>query len=182
MAKFPDVQQKVYDDIIGIAPVATVERIQSKHVEKMSYLNAFLNEVLRLFPPVGFFPRVNRQDEDLGKGVILPAGTRIAIAPHLLHRHPAYWDDPETFLPERWLNVSDVEAERRRFTFLPFSAGGRNCIGQRFATIEAQLILAPIVREFRVQIARSQRDVDFKFTTAVTMKTKPKMKISIQKR
>ena len=147
----------------------------------MEYLGAFLQEVLRLYPPVGFFPRVNRFREFLD-GVEVPPGTRIALVPHLLHRHPKYWDDPETFNPERWLNVSEKEIERRRFAFFPFSFGGRNCIGQYFATLEAQMIVAAIVRAFRVEIAPSQKSTDHTFSSKITMKSKPLVRLAVQER
>lgn len=180
LAKHPDVQERLYEDIIKHAP-SPVAEIELNHVEKMEYLKMFLQEVLRLYPPVGMIVRLNTYPETFA-GYEIPAETRLVIPPHLLHRHPHYWDDPETFRPERWLNVTNEERERRRFAFLPFSAGSRNCIGQRFATIEAQLIVAPLIRAFRVQVAPSQRDTDFTFTSFITMKTRPDLNIVVQKR
>lgn len=178
---YPEVQNRVHENVVKHAP-STVPEILMEHVDKMDYMNAFLLEVLRMYPPVGFFTRVNSEEEDFGNGLIVPAGTRIAICPHLMHRHPKYWDDPEDFKPERWLNETEEEAERRRFAFIPFSAGGRGCIGQQFATMEAKLILASLVRAFRVAIASSQRMTEFKLTTSITAKTKPLLKICVKKR
>jgi cytochrome P450 len=75
-----------------------------------------------------------------------------------------------------------MNKERIRFAFIPFSAGGRNCIGQRFATIEAKLILAPLIRSFRFQVAPSQRETDFTFTSFMIMKSNPALKIVAQSR
>jgi cytochrome P450 len=179
LAKNPDVQDRLYQDIKEHA--AGADPIGVQHIAKMAYLQAFLQEVLRLYPPVGLIARANASSEEFA-GFTIPAGTRLVVPIHLLHRHPLYWDDPETFQPERWINVSDAEQERRRFAFLPFSTGGRNCIGHRFATLEAQLILAPIVRTFLIRIAPSQRDTNHTFTTFITMKTKPGLKIVVQDR
>lgn len=159
--------------------------IGMEQVEKMEYLNAFLNEVLRLFPPAGMMLRLNRYEETFA-GYKIPPKTMIMIPVHLLHRHPLYWDDPDTFSPERFLDPdrrnSGSGFGNRNFTFLPFSGGARNCIGYRFATMEAQMIVATIIRSLRVEIAPSQRDVDFTFTAIVIMKAKPSVKIVVKKR
>ena len=181
LGKDLDIQEKLYENVKKHAPVSIDDKIGVEHVGKMEYLQAFLQEVLRLYAPVGFFPRYNRFKEKLG-GVEVPANTRISLPPHLVHRHHKYWDDPDSFKPERWLNVSDAEVERRRFAFFPFSAGGRNCVGQNFATLEAQLILAAVVRTFRVDIAPSQKEVEHDFTTSITMKSKPLLRLVTQER
>ena len=180
MAKHPDLQERLYREVMEHAPWS-VEQIGVEQVGNMEYLGTFLQEVLRLYPPVGFFPRINRFKETLG-GVQVPPGTRISLVPHLLHRNPKYWDDPETFNPERWVNVSEEEAERRRFAFFPFGAGGRNCIGSYFATLEAQMIVAAIVRSFQVEIAPSQTDTEHTFTSRITMKSKPLLRLIVHER
>ena len=181
LTKHPEIQEKVYKDVIQHAPRSSLEKITLKHTDKMEYLGAFLQEVLRLYPPAGIIFRFNRRKETLGDAEI-PAHTRIAISPHIMHRHPKYWDDPEAFQPERWINVSQLEVERRRFAFIPFSTGGRNCIGQRFATMEVHLIIAAVVRAFSLQVAPSQKDVEHTFTSHVTMKAKPALCIAVNAR
>jgi cytochrome P450 len=103
-----------------------------------------------------------------------------------LHRHPKYWKDPESFQPERWIHKDDAAHEefmaKIRFVYIPFSVGSRVCIGQRFATIEAKLILVSLIQAFSFQIAPSQRDTDFTFTNLITMKTKPELKVSVKSR
>jgi cytochrome P450 len=178
LAKHPDVQEKVCADIKKHSKGA--DTITWEMVDDMEYLHAFLQEVLRLFPPVGLIVRTNNRNEDLG-GYHIPFGTRIILPIHLLHRHPLYWDDPEKFSPERWMD-GKMDEDRIRFAFLPFSAGGRNCIGQRFATIETKLILAPLIQSFIFQVAPSQRDTEFTFTSFVTMKSRPGLKIVAQSR
>jgi cytochrome P450 len=175
LAQHPDVQERLYQSII------LKEKNKDKDKDKNDYLSAVLQEVLRLYPPVGMTTRISSYPETFA-GYHIPANTRLVVSMFLLHRHPLYWDDPETFRPERWLNVSDDEWERRRFAFLPFLAGGRNCIGQRFATIEAELVVAPIVRAFSIQMAPSQRDVSHTFTNSITLKAKPALKIIVQPR
>lgn len=179
LAKYPDVQQKVYDDIVKHAPDSSGQ-IDLESVEKMAYFSAFLSEVLRLYTPVGFVVRYTTQQEKW-KGFTIPSNIRLVIPFHLLHRHPDHWSNPLDFTPERWLNNEETDA-RHKFCFLPFSAGGRNCIGQRFAQMEANLILANIIRAFSIQLAPSLRDKEVEFTAFGTMKGKPAVKICIKAR
>lgn len=104
------------------------------------------------------------------------------ISPYLLHRHPKYWDHPNEFKPERWLEKSEDFAARIRFAFFPFSAGGRNCIGQRFATLEAKLIMAELVRSFVFHIAPSQAKTEFSISNLIVIKTKPSLKVVVKSR
>ena len=157
------------------------DAIGVEHVGKMTYLSAFLQETLRLYPPVGMIPRVSRHKENLG-GIEVPSNTRLRLSPHMMHRHPKIWDEPEVFRPDRWIDVSPEEQERRRFAFFPFCFGGRNCIGQYLATLEAQLIVAALIRAFCFHIAPSQRDVEHTFTSIVTMRAKPGFRFTVSKR
>lgn len=179
LAKFPDVQEKIFHEISKLAPDIT-SLITLEQVEEMEYLSAFLTEVLRLFSPVAIIFRYTTKEERW-QGYTIPANTRLNISPHLLHRHPDHWSNPDDFIPERWLNKGDC-ASRHRFCFLPFSAGGRNCIGQRFAEIESKLIVANIARAFIVRLAPSMRDQEIAFTLFLTLKSKPPVRIRVQQR
>lgn len=173
LCQYPDVQQKVYEEVTEHANGD--ESMNLDVVEKMTYLDAFLKETLRFFPPVGMMFRFNTQEEALG-GVQVPPDSRIIIPIHLLHRSPKYWDQPETFLPERWLSTGNAPYTHP-MAFIPFSAGPRICIGYKFATMEAKLILAPLIRAFKFQLPDSLRDTKFELTTALTIKAKPDFKV-----
>jgi cytochrome P450 len=110
-------------------------------------------------------------------GEKIPPGTRIIVPIWLLHRHPDYWSEPESFKPERWLNSGQAERKFQPFAYLPFSAGSRNCIGQRFAMWEAKLILAPIIRDFEIKLSPSLEDVELKIVNFITIKSIPSIKI-----
>jgi cytochrome P450 len=181
LVKHPDIQCRLAEDIEQHAPSLTVPDITIHHVEKMEYLHAFFQEVLRLYSTVGQTNRKCRRNETLA-GVDLPAGTRFVIPFGLLHRHPKYWDKPDLFLPERWLNMTQEEHERRRFAYMPFGAGNRDCIGKSLALLEIKLVVAAIVRAFHVQLAPSQRDTEFTFVSQVVMKMNPLLRIVVKKR
>lgn len=138
----------------------------------MNYFDAFLNEVLRLYPPVGLITRTNTIDINL-LGEFIPKNTRIFIPIFLLHRHPKYWTDPLEFKPERWLKSNRDDEKFHHFAYLPFSAGGRNCIGQKFAIYEAKLILAPVIREFEIKASPLMDDADIKLKSFLTTKSDP---------
>lgn len=110
-------------------------------------------------------------------GEKIPPRTRLVIPIYLLHRHPDYWSEPNSFKPERWLGFSQTDRKFQPFAFLPFGAGLRNCIGQRFAMWEAKLILAPIIRDFEMMLSPSLHGVNLKLVNLVSMKSIPSIKI-----
>jgi cytochrome P450 len=187
LTQYPDIQEKVFQDIQKHAPREATRLLELETVEQMEYFNAFLQEVLRMFPPIGMFTRsTNTDGETFGTPYNIRKGTRITIPVYLLHRHPKYWKNPEAFQPERWIFDSDQARDtflaEIRFAFLPFSAGGRNCIGQKFANHEAKLIMAELIRTFVFRVAPSQRDVKFTMSNVVAMRTKPRLKIVVKTR
>ncbi|KAL7536433.1 hypothetical protein ACHAXR_009916 [Thalassiosira sp. AJA248-18] len=175
----PHVQSRVLDDILKHAPKDGQITLES--LEKMTYFEAFLSEVLRLYPPVGMIVRQTEEWVNL-LGEDIPPKTRVVIPIYLLQRNPKYWTDPECFKPERWLNTNEKDPKFHHFAYLPFSAGQRNCIGQRFAMWEAKLILAPIIREFEMAISPSMDGVDLKLVSYVTIKSVPPVLIRAKPR
>ena len=84
-----------------------------------------------------------------GKKITFPAGTEMAIESDLLHRNPRYWNDPDKFIPERFLPENNKE--RDPYAFMPFSAGPRNCIGKAFGMMEDKVLLSHLVVAFRIK-------------------------------
>jgi cytochrome P450 len=111
-------------------------------------LRAF-KEALRLYPPVYADGRQAIERTKLG-GCDCPEGAVIFFSPFALHRRPDLWPDPEQFDPDRFLPAA--EEKRSRYAWLPFGAGPRVCIGMHFALIEAQLILATLLRRARFEL------------------------------
>jgi cytochrome P450 len=186
LCSYPDVQEKVFQDVMKYSPSNRAEPLDLETSEKMEYFSAFMQEVLRTFPPIGMILRATTKEETFGTPHTVPKGTRITIPIYLLHHHPKYWDDPESFKPERWIFSNDKERDafmsKIQFAFLPFSSGARNCIGQRFAVIEAHMIMAELIRHFNFQVAPSQRDTKFTFSNVVALKTKPRLKVVVKAR
>lgn len=186
LCSYPDIQEKVFQDIVSHCP-NNGDLLDLETVERMEYFNAFMQEVLRMFPPIGMITRATTEDvETFGTQYRVPKDTRITIPIFLLHRHPKYWKDPDSFQPERWIFQDEKDREafmsQIRFAFLPFSLGARNCVGQRFAVIEAHMIMAELIRSFAFKIAPSQQDTKFTLSNMLALKTKPRLKVVVKAR
>jgi cytochrome P450 len=108
-------------------------------------LRMAIDEALRLYPPVWVTNRNALQDDEIC-GYRVQAGEVAGIAPYVTHRLPEFWPDPERFDPLRF--TPEMTASRPRFAYLPFGGGPRQCIGNNFALVEAQLIFAALVPRF----------------------------------
>ena len=113
----------------------------------LPYTRMVIEEALRLYPPAWGFSRQAMGPDEIG-GYHLPRGWLVFIIPFVMHRHRAYWDEPESFDPERF--TPERSAARPKFVYLPFGAGPRQCIGNQFAMIEAHLVLATLAHRYRL--------------------------------
>jgi cytochrome P450 len=116
---------------------------------RLTYARMVIEETLRLYPPAWVLEREAIQDDAIG-GYRVPKKTIVAVAPYSLHRHPRYWQNPEDFDPERFTPAR--AAERPKYAYLPFGAGPRLCIGNGFAMMEAQIILAMVMGDCALQL------------------------------
>jgi cytochrome P450 len=116
----------------------------------LPYTRAVFDESLRLYPPAPAVQRKAATSTTVG-GLSLPEGALVLVGTYNLHRHPAFWRDPERFLPERWL---DGERPAARYAYMPFGAGPRACVGIHFASVEGPLLLALIGRRYDLQLAQ----------------------------
>lgn len=116
-------------------------------LERLAYTKMVLRESMRLFPPVWGLSRLVAEEDEIG-GYAVPKGSRVVLSQYVTHRHPDFWEDPETFDPERF--TPERSAGRPRYAYFPFSGGPRQCIGNDFATMEATLVLATVARRYRL--------------------------------
>jgi len=123
-------------------------------ISKMENLSAFLKECLRYYPPAPtVLVRYTKHDVSIND-LRVKKGTPILSAFYANHFNPKYFNKPLEFNPSRWLEGDKTEEgwKKEPFAYLPFSAGGRNCIGQHLATLEAKLVLALILKNYTVKI------------------------------
>lgn len=115
----------------------------------MVYTQSVLKETLRLYPPVWIISR-KAIDRDVIGGYAIPAESTVTLCSYALHRHPGFWEDPETFRPERF--SADRKKEAINTAYFPFGGGPRSCLGSHFAMMEAQIVLAMIFRRFNLKL------------------------------
>jgi cytochrome P450 len=108
-----------------------------------------IDETLRLYPPAWAMSRNAIGDDEIG-GYHIPAGSLIAMSPYVTHRLSAFWENPEGFDPERF--TAERAAGRPRYAYFPFGGGPRQCIGNEFALMEAQLVLATVAQKYRLHL------------------------------
>ena len=118
----------------------------------LTYLEKVVKESMRLYPPVPGIVREPVEDDRVGDYRI-PAGVTVSMSQHVVHRDPRWYDDPMAFRPDRW--TDDFEQELPRLAYFPFAAGPRRCIGDRFALLEARLVLATILQEYHLELVSS---------------------------
>lgn len=137
-----DAQQKAYNEIISINKDG---KFSISDIKEMKYLTNVFKEALRLYPPVGFFARQSKGEAKI-RDKVLQKGSGVVVAPWLIHRHDDFWDAPHEFKPDR--HNENIPKEK----YMPFGLGERICIGQGFAMQEAIIILANILREFKLEL------------------------------
>src|SRR3954470_22415503 len=145
LSEFPEADARVASEAgsLGEAPSAD-------ELARLTGTRMILEESMRLYPPVPFLSREAVGPDRLGEAEVA-RGTRIIIAPWVLHRHRKLWTEPDLFRPERF--APENRGKISRFAYLPFGAGARICVGMGFAIQEALLALTMIARRFRVTLA-----------------------------
>jgi len=137
---------------------------------------ATLEESMRLFPPVPFTARMAYAPLTLGE-YALPQGAFVGIAINNIHRHPDFWEDPEAFKPERFLPENRAKVNKN--AYIPFLTGPHVCIGNTFALMEGQLLLAMLAQRYEMALVPGQRI--FKEQT-ITMRPKYGVRMALKRR
>ena len=146
LSQYPEVEHRLHNelDIVLGGDQPTVE-----HLADLPYTRRVIEEALRLYPPAWIFGRKAIAADEIG-GYSIPANSIIVLSPYITHRHPAFWEHPEVFDPERF--TPERSAGRPHFAYFPFGGGPRICIGNNFALMEMQLILATIAQRYKLRL------------------------------
>ncbi|XP_076838981.1 cytochrome P450 3A27-like [Brachyhypopomus gauderio] len=147
MATNPETMKKLQEEIDQTFPDQTP--VQYDAVMNMDYLDAALNECLRLYPVAARLDRVCKETVEIN-GLTIPKGAVVMIPTFPLHRDPEYWTDPDTFNPERFTKENKELIDP--YVFMPFGVGPRNCIGMRFAILSMKLAIVEILQSFDANV------------------------------
>uniref|UniRef100_A0A336MRC1 CSON004758 protein n=1 Tax=Culicoides sonorensis TaxID=179676 RepID=A0A336MRC1_CULSO len=150
LAKYPDVQKKVFEEIVEVMGTDTDEPITLHKLNNLHYLDLVLKESLRLYAPVPMINRQVREDVELN-GKLYPAGITIVVFIDGMHHDPKYFKDPEMFIPERHAAIKNADT-KNPFSYVPFAAGFRNCIGQKFAQYEIKSVISKLLRHYEFSL------------------------------
>lgn len=146
LSQHPEVEQCLHEEVdrvLGGQP-PTVDRL-----EDLPYTRRVIQETMRLYPAAFFVIRHAIAADEIG-GYPVAANSMIFLMAHWVHRHPAYWEEPERFDPDRF--TPERSANRPRYAYIPFGGGPRLCIGNSLAMMEAQLVLATVAQRYSLRL------------------------------
>ncbi|XP_044165465.1 cytochrome P450 4V2-like isoform X3 [Acropora millepora] len=166
LARHPEVQRKADEEVDNFF-AHHPETLTVGDLKEFRYLDCVIKEAQRLFPSVPVLGRTVTEDYNFN-GYTAPKGTTVVTAIVALHRNPEVWPAPLQFDPDRFL--PENSQGRHPFAFIPFSAGPRNCIGQRFALLEVKIVLSYILHNFVID---STQTID-ELHTCSEIVTRPK--------
>ncbi|XP_045497917.1 cytochrome P450 9e2-like isoform X1 [Colias croceus] len=154
LATKPDLQDKLREHVIS---VTEGKEMNYDLLTQLDYLEGFLLETLRMYPPASRIDRVVTKPYVLpGTSIKLNVGQAVAIPIYGIHMDPNIYPEPHEFRPERFMK--DEKKDRPSHLFLAFGAGPRNCIGLRFAMISAKLAMVAVLKNFRFKTCPKTQD------------------------
>ncbi len=151
-ARMPDWQSELAAEALAadLSPEGA-----SDAIDRLPKLRAHVDETLRLYPPAFLITREAKGPDRVGNHRVT-GGTVVSVSPFVLHRHVKFWTDPDRFDPTRFLPGATPPS---RYSYMPFGAGPRICIGARFALTEAVVVLARLLSRYRVELAAGSEHV-----------------------
>jgi cytochrome P450 len=151
LGSHPSIRQRVRGDVGSVLGdrLPTIEDVPHLITTRMA-----VEESMRLRPPVWALAREAAREDEIG-GYRIPARSTVIVSPFVTHRHPAFWDQPEVFDPDRF--TPERVSQRPKGAYFPFLGGPHQCIGNEFAMLEMCLIAAMVLQRFDVELLPDQR-------------------------
>ncbi|KAM9973354.1 hypothetical protein ACTFIR_012730 [Dictyostelium discoideum] len=162
---------------------------EDEDYQSIEFLDWVIYETLRLFPPAPMIGRTSKNDDILkninnnngnndNDNISIPSETLILISVYAIHRDPKLWKDPNIFNPYRWKNIENIN---NRSDFIPFSSGGRVCVGQKFSIVEARIIISKLILNFELSF-NNLKSKPFKIYQRATLTPKYPVFLNFKKR
>jgi cytochrome P450 len=158
LAQHPEVSERIAKEV---STVVKGEAPTFEDYGNLKYTHAFISEVLRLHPPLFLINREAIADDEV-VGYRIPAKSTIGFPLCRIHRHPGFWEKPDEFIPERFLDKP--WGQDNQFAYIPFLAGKRNCVGRNFVFLAMTLVTGMLAQRFRFSLApdlKIARDREF---------------------
>ena len=146
----PDCLERVrheFDSVLGDAPLSHGD------VLRFEFTTQVIQEALRLYPPFWMVDRMAVADDRVGD-LAIPRGSTVIVFVYGAHHAARHWNDPESFIPERFAKGN--EKQQTPFTYLPFGAGPRSCIGSNYAMLQILMILGAVLRKYDFELSPGQ--------------------------
>jgi len=173
LSQHPEVQAKLHeelDTVLGDRPPTVAD------LENLPYTQRVLSEAMRLYPPAWILGRRALADHEID-GYRIPEGSIVVAAQYLVHHDSRWFPDPYRFDPDRWL--PEQAASRPKFSYFPFGGGQRLCIGEPFAWMEGELLLATLAQRWTPRLVRGH---PVELSPVVTLRPKHGMKMTVHAR
>jgi cytochrome P450 len=173
LSRNPEAERKLHaevDEVLGGRPASVAD------LPNLSYTATVIDEAMRLYPPVWAVGRAAIADDEV-MGYRVPSGCNVLLSQWLAHHHPAFWENPNSFEPERF--SPERNATRPRYAYFPFGGGPRMCIGNLFALIEAQIVLATVAQKYSLRVP-SEHPIELQ--PLVTLRPRYGVKVALEPR
>lgn len=174
----PEVRKKLRDEMIFCAPCtanADSSGLRYEQAQQMEYTLAAIRETMRLYPPFWLISRSPVEDDCLG-GYKVKAGTEVVLPQIVIHRSPRWWDNPNAFIPDRFL--PENEHMILPGAYFPFALGARGCVGAKLGEMEARVIATKLLPMFRMKMLNA---VDNGYNPSISLKFKKPLIVEIDR-
>ncbi|MGN6347629.1 MAG: cytochrome P450 [Candidatus Nitrosocosmicus sp.] len=180
LASNPKIESRIIDEVVSIIGSKNTDKktIEFEDASKLKYTEMVLMESMRLYPPSWAIGRQAIEDYIIDNKYVVPSGSVLVMSQYLVHRDSRYFSRPDQFCPERW--TPDFKKLIPRFSYFPFGGGPRACIGEPLAWIEGVIILATIVKDWKINLEEKMGDIELQ--PQVTLRPKNGIRAKLLKR
>ncbi len=173
LSQHPEIEARLHEELDAVLQGRSAT---AEDVERLAFTRRVFTESMRLYPPAFGFGRQAIRDNSL-EGYAIRKGDNMVASPYMMQRLPQYFEQPDTFDPDRWL--PERSAQLPKFAYFPFGGGVRKCVGEAFAWMEGILLVATVAQHWKMRLAPDAR---IAFDPKVTLRPRYGMPMFVEKR